>query len=146
MQATTTPLVRNIFEQFFSKQLAGKSSSAPKRRRCGVCEVCQLPDCGTCNHCKDMIKFGGSGRSKQACVQRRCPNMAIQVAEEDEVEEETLEPELKKGDKKPRWQKKTKTRVEWIGEAVKEGRKTFYNSALIHDVEVRLLPPGCSVN
>ena len=26
-----------------------------------------------------MIKFGGSGRSKQACNRRRCPNMAIQV-------------------------------------------------------------------
>jgi len=41
-QATTTPLVRNIFEQFFQNQIDGKATSAPKRRRCGVCEVCVL--------------------------------------------------------------------------------------------------------
>lgn len=51
----------------------------PKRQRCGICENCQQPDCGLCNACKDMIKFGGTGRSKQACIRRRCPNMAIQV-------------------------------------------------------------------
>lgn len=43
----------------------------PRRRRCGVCEACQLPDCGKCNHCQDMVKFGGTGRGKQACVKRR---------------------------------------------------------------------------
>nr|AKR53930.1 DNA (cytosine-5) methyltransferase 1 [Latrunculia apicalis] len=136
--ATTTPLVREIFEQFFTKQLAGKSNSSPKRRRCGVCEVCQLPDCGSCNHCKDMVKFGGSGRSKQACVQRRCPNLAVQEAEENE-EEEMLEPEplvTRKGDKKPRLKKKTKTCVEWVGEAEKEGKKTLYRSALVNGVGV----------
>ena len=75
--------MRNIFEQFFENQIDGKTNSAPKRRRCGVCEACQLPDCGKCSHCKDMVKFGGSGRSKQACVHRRCPNMAVQVADDD---------------------------------------------------------------
>lgn len=34
-------------------------------------QVCQSPDCGKCAACKDMIKFGGSGKSKQACKQRR---------------------------------------------------------------------------
>lgn len=34
-------------------------------------QVCQAPDCGKCSACKDMIKFGGSGRSKQACQKRR---------------------------------------------------------------------------
>ena len=56
---------------FFGNQIDNKITSAPRRRRCGVCEVCQQPDCGKCNACKDMIKFGGSGRSKQACVHRR---------------------------------------------------------------------------
>jgi len=44
---------------------------APRRRRCGVCEACQLPDCGTCVSCQDMVKFGGTGRNKQCCLQRR---------------------------------------------------------------------------
>lgn len=92
-QATTTPLVRNIFEQFFLHQIDGKASSAPKRHRCGVCEACQMPDCGECKHCKDMLKFGGSGRSKQACIKRRCPNMAVQSAEdgEEDIEEDMNE-------------------------------------------------------
>lgn len=34
-------------------------------------QVCQSPDCGKCTACKDMIKFGGSGKSKQACKHRR---------------------------------------------------------------------------
>jgi len=34
-------------------------------------QVCQQPDCGKCRACMDMIKFGGSGRSKQACLLRR---------------------------------------------------------------------------
>ena len=31
-----------------------------------------------------MVKFGGSGRAKQACKLRRCPNMAVQSVEEGE--------------------------------------------------------------
>ena len=34
-------------------------------------QICQQADCGKCAACKDMIKFGGSGRAKQACVNRR---------------------------------------------------------------------------
>lgn len=140
LQATTTPLVRNIFEQFFSKQLEGKSS-APKRRRCGVCEVCQLADCGTCNHCKDMIKFGGSGRSKQACVHRRCPNMAVQVAEEDDgLELGEQEAVVEKGGgggggKKARLEK-NKTKLEWVGEPRMEGKKKCFTSVLVNGCEV----------
>ena len=92
LQATTTPLVRNIFEHFFLHQIDGKASSAPKRRRCGVCEACQMADCGECKHCKDVVKFGGSGRSKQACIRRRCPNMAIQSADDGE---EDIEQDIK---------------------------------------------------
>ena len=47
-----------------------------RRRRCKVCENCMIPaNCGKCNHCKNMVKFGGTGKSKQACVQRKCINM-----------------------------------------------------------------------
>ena len=35
-----------------------------------------------------MLKFGGTGRSKQCCVQRRCPNMAIQEADDSDPEDE----------------------------------------------------------
>ena len=98
-------------------------------------QACQLPDCGKCGFCQDMIKFGGRGRSKQACVHRRygvcyvcstvhftvallivnfgnsvqvhqvhklthatpsrCPNMAVQVAEECEEDDAEDDPDLK---------------------------------------------------
>ena len=35
-----------------------------------------------------MVKFGGTDRSKQACVHRRCPNMAVQCAEENADDDE----------------------------------------------------------
>ncbi|NXP42586.1 DNMT1 methyltransferase, partial [Leiothrix lutea] len=79
-KATTTKLVYLIFDTFFSEQIEKDEreedkENATKRRRCGVCEVCQQPECGKCKACQNMVKFGGSGRSKQACLQRRCPNL-----------------------------------------------------------------------
>lgn len=73
-KATTTPVVRELFENFFLDQIAQDEKNldkGPKKRRCGVCEACQNPDCGQCAHCKDMIKFGGTGRGKQACKMRK---------------------------------------------------------------------------
>jgi F-box/leucine-rich repeat protein 10/11 len=48
--------------------------SGPQRRRtrCKRCNACKHPDCGECSFCKDMVKFGGSGRAKQTCVMRQC--------------------------------------------------------------------------
>lgn len=115
-KATTTKLVHQIFDTFFSDQIEqnDKESGGVKRQRCGVCEVscyyvkphcyntnslvsvsvfgnswnpyifvclqvCQSPDCGKCAACKDMIKFGGSGKSKQACKQRRWVSLSRTV-------------------------------------------------------------------
>lgn len=39
-----------------------------------MCDGCQMQDCGKCSHCRDMIKFGGPGRKKQACILRKCTN------------------------------------------------------------------------
>ena len=41
-----------------------------------------------------MVKFGGTGRSKQACVHRRCPNMAVQCAE-DNADDDECDADLK---------------------------------------------------
>lgn len=30
------------------------------------------PECGECNFCRDMKKFGGPGKLKQTCVLRQC--------------------------------------------------------------------------
>ncbi|KPP65751.1 hypothetical protein Z043_115808 [Scleropages formosus] len=50
------------------------SISALRRRRvrCKRCTACLRKECGNCNYCKDMRKFGGPGRLKQTCVLRQC--------------------------------------------------------------------------
>lgn len=38
--------------------------------RCGVCEQCLRPNCEKCLYCADMLKHGGPGLLKQACMLR----------------------------------------------------------------------------
>ncbi|XP_043275334.1 DNA (cytosine-5)-methyltransferase PliMCI-like isoform X4 [Venturia canescens] len=140
-KATTTQLVNNMFETFFTEQLAEdkvKESGGPRRRRCGVCEACQQSDCGACAACKDMTKFGGTGRSKQSCVQRRCPNMALQEADDSDVEDEeeyrALTQNIRENthDKIIKSLKCLKKQVEWQGsEIFDDGRRKFYFSATV---------------
>jgi len=145
-KATTTPLVRHIFDIFFENQIDGKETSAPRRKRCGVCEVCQQPDCGKCKSCRDMVKFGGPGRKKQCCVERRCPYMAVKEAEEDEdvteenAEIENMSPNKEKEKKNmathitAKSQKVIKTKVKWLGDPVKvSGKKKYYSSVLLNN-------------
>uniref|UniRef100_G3Q0P5 [histone H3]-dimethyl-L-lysine(36) demethylase n=1 Tax=Gasterosteus aculeatus aculeatus TaxID=481459 RepID=G3Q0P5_GASAC len=50
------------------------SISALRRRRvrCKRCAACCRKECGTCQFCHDMRKFGGTGRMKKGCLMRRC--------------------------------------------------------------------------
>ena len=71
----------------------GKISKA-RSKRCGMCDQCMRGDCVVCIHCKDMTKFGGSGKSKQACKERKCNSMAVK--EEEDSSSETDEPVVEK--------------------------------------------------
>ncbi|XP_033326072.2 DNA (cytosine-5)-methyltransferase PliMCI [Megalopta genalis] len=146
-KATTTKLVKNMFETFFSEQLATnneKDVSGPKRHRCGVCETCQQPDCGACTACKDMIKFGGSGKSKQACNKRRCPNMAIQEADDSDQEDDEVNDALMENTKITQKMilkefKHVEKEITWIGEQIiDDGRRTFYKSVMVVDEEIKI--------
>ncbi len=66
-KATTTPLIRLVFETFFKDQIAedGKKSGGTRKRRCGKCDGCLVADCKKCSHCLDMKKYGGKGTGKQ---------------------------------------------------------------------------------
>ncbi|XP_071444299.1 DNA (cytosine-5)-methyltransferase 1-like [Hetaerina americana] len=157
-KATTTPLVKEVFEIFFREQMdskaEGKESMAFKRRRCGICEACQQPDCGSCASCKDMVKFGGSGRSKQACLTRKCPNMAVQDADDSEPEDEDKYQVLAEKDcsgllaaekAKRSHRSENKKSVVWVGNHIfKTEMKTYYRKAILEGVsgEVEL---GCYV-
>lgn len=136
-KATTTKLVYQIFDTFFAEQIEKDDredkENAFKRRRCGVCEVCQQPECGKCKACKDMVKFGGSGRSKQACQERRCPNMAMKEADDDEEVDDNI-PEMPSPRKMHQGKKKkqNKNRISWSGDAVKvDGKKSYYEKVCI---------------
>nr|XP_020447420.1 lysine-specific demethylase 2A [Monopterus albus]XP_020447426.1 lysine-specific demethylase 2A [Monopterus albus]XP_020447431.1 lysine-specific demethylase 2A [Monopterus albus] len=43
-----------------------------RRVRCKRCAACRRKECGTCQYCHDMRKFGGPGRMKKSCVMRQC--------------------------------------------------------------------------
>lgn len=97
-----------------------------KKRLCGICEACQQSDCGDCNHCRDMLKFGGTGRSKQACKLRRCPNMAIQAAEDSDNDDENDDSETVIVDAvEIPCSKRIVNKVKWIGDiASEQGNRT----------------------
>ncbi|KAL1478241.1 hypothetical protein MTO96_016426 [Rhipicephalus appendiculatus] len=144
--ATTTPLVRDVFEVLFHGQIDDKASNTVRRKRCGVCEACQSADCGKCGACKDMVKFGGTGRQKQCCVERRCLNKVFQEAEEDDGDTEEMEDEL---DRKaaqaeaPSSTRKTARRggsdVRWADDepVAKLNKKSYYSRALVNGHELR---------
>lgn len=46
-----------------------------RKQRCGTCDACYKDDCAKCVNCKDMVKFGGTGKKKKCCVQRQCKNI-----------------------------------------------------------------------
>ncbi|XP_033204996.2 DNA methyltransferase 1a isoform X1 [Bombus vancouverensis nearcticus] len=143
-KATTTQLVNNMFENIFADQLTKHNDTitmGPKRQRCEVCEHCQQPDCGLCNACKDMIKFGGTGRGKQACIKRRCPNMAIQEADDSDPENEdqydTLRIEVEECRRKVF--KELKKDIVWIGDQIASNNlKTFYRSVIVGDEKIEI--------
>uniref|UniRef100_A0A3B5KYB0 [histone H3]-dimethyl-L-lysine(36) demethylase n=1 Tax=Xiphophorus couchianus TaxID=32473 RepID=A0A3B5KYB0_9TELE len=67
----------NMFLQPFSAAVRSTkhtSISALRRRRvrCKRCSACCRKECGDCQYCHDMRKFGGPGRMKKSCVMRQC--------------------------------------------------------------------------
>lgn len=74
-------------------------------------------------------------------MNRRCPNMSVLAAEEDEDTE--LETEVqdrdsgKKSGKKGTMEKKKKVQVEWRGSGEEQDSRTMYSSAMVDHCQVR---------
>ncbi|XP_050512373.1 DNA (cytosine-5)-methyltransferase PliMCI [Diabrotica virgifera virgifera] len=139
-KAVTTKLVHDVFEYFFPEQIDAKGlEKGPKKKRCGICESCQSPDCGECNHCRDMVKFGGSGKSKQACKRRRCMHMAIIDAEVSDNEDEKEDTHQVKSNKTKQLSTKIIHNVKWKDESKEKYKdKTCYSSAIVDDFIVQI--------
>ncbi|XP_041840221.1 lysine (K)-specific demethylase 2Aa isoform X2 [Melanotaenia boesemani] len=82
-------------------QKPASSMSVLRRRRvrCKRCEACIRPECGDCNFCRDMKKFGGPGKLKQTCVLRQCLSPGLPLSAVCEIckepnQEETGDPSL----------------------------------------------------
>ncbi|KAF2360331.1 S-adenosyl-L-methionine-dependent methyltransferase [Trinorchestia longiramus] len=145
-KATTTPLVRQCFDKFFADQMDSQKGDlaaeeekkiGPRRMRCGVCEACLRQDCGECSNCKNMIKFGGSGRAKQCCKERRCPNMML--AEPDDDNEEAAVKHLinlrdASSHAKVHRVKKATDKLSWVGEPVScTSKRKYYECARVNE-------------
>uniref|UniRef100_A0A6Q2XRZ1 Lysine (K)-specific demethylase 2Aa n=1 Tax=Esox lucius TaxID=8010 RepID=A0A6Q2XRZ1_ESOLU len=66
-------MLRGTAHSSTSTQPASSMSVLRRRRvRCKRCEACVRTECGDCNFCRDMKKFGGPGKLKQTCVLRQC--------------------------------------------------------------------------
>ncbi|KAK1791893.1 hypothetical protein P4O66_013878, partial [Electrophorus voltai] len=63
----TTPIIPRPI-----KPASSMSVLRRRRVRCKRCEACLRTECGDCNFCRDMKKFGGPGKLKQTCVLRQC--------------------------------------------------------------------------
>nr|XP_039272538.1 DNA (cytosine-5)-methyltransferase 1-like [Styela clava] len=142
-KATTTPLVAFMTESFFQGTVETKVS-APRRKRCGACERCLLPDCGNCNACKDMVKFGGKGIAKQSCVERKCQEMIYDVDKGSETEEEkdVIVEKLPKSPKS-KGLRKSKNLHKWVGDpyvpfGTETSNKIYYGTAKINEDEITL--------
>lgn len=69
-------------EDFFDVKSKKKEKQVEARRdghrsrACRECVSCLAEDCQSCAFCYDMKRYGGPGKLKQKCRQRRCINMS----------------------------------------------------------------------
>lgn len=64
----------SIDEDTAKNMVSGRFVKRIKIKRCGKCKGCRSRNCKQCIACKDMLKYGGQGMLKQACIHRRCAN------------------------------------------------------------------------
>ncbi|KAK3612011.1 hypothetical protein CHS0354_021686 [Potamilus streckersoni] len=69
------------------------SKSKKSTRRCGNCIACHRnEDCGRCDFCKDMRKYGGPNKIRQKCRLRQCVNYGLAGARIRLTEKDSLSP------------------------------------------------------
>ena len=54
-----------------------KQSVTIIKKKCGVCVNCVKDNCRNCVYCKDMKKYGGSGKLKQSCSAKKCSRLLV---------------------------------------------------------------------
>ena len=67
------------------EQKAKVTCKAKKQHRfnmCKKCAGCRETNCGECEYCEDMPRFGGRGLLKQKCVKRICVNPQLRTCDQ----------------------------------------------------------------
>ena len=89
VKAVTTPLVCQVFESTFEKQMSESQQSKVTGSKVCTCGACQRHNCGRCERCRSMVSFGGEKDDMSVtCIQRQClKSMDVTLdGEEEDVE------------------------------------------------------------
>lgn len=81
--ASDVDVVKRVITKEYRAKLRETDTAKAKKstRRCGECTACHIKqDCGRCDFCKDMRKFGGPNKIRQKCRLRQCQNFGINMA------------------------------------------------------------------
>eukprot|EP00095_Tigriopus_kingsejongensis_P009171 maker-scaffold145_size311916-snap-gene-0.17 protein:Tk09171 transcript:maker-scaffold145_size311916-snap-gene-0.17-mRNA-1 annotation:"dna (cytosine-5)-methyltransferase -like" len=128
IKATITPLVRHVFESVFKHQIVKEKKDVLQddeafNERCGTCSNCHKQDCGICNACQRMTKYGGGG-TRVECIRRICDNLEVAVVS---IVDENDPRSAKRG--------RSETMVEFIGAPIKEDEEMrYYLSARVNQI------------
>ncbi|XP_005105514.1 CXXC-type zinc finger protein 1 isoform X2 [Aplysia californica] len=77
-------------KEYRSKLREKMMAKSRTTRRCGECSACHRnEDCGRCDFCKDMRKFGGINKLRQKCRLRQCTNYGISTSDKGSVATDT---------------------------------------------------------
>ena len=90
-----------------------------------------------------MVKFGGSGKSKQCCINRKCPNMLVQEANDDDInaDDDNVDMGITNNVIKP---KQTRIRqhshkMAWLDEPLgTDSKGTYYEGIRINDEDIHI--------
>ena len=70
MKIQTTPLVSQLFDPIFNKQM---KTNRVGKNKLFTCSNCQKINCGNCDQCKEMTSFiGKKPDNKAVCLDRQC--------------------------------------------------------------------------
>ena len=118
IKAVTTPLVAELFESTFQKQM--RLNRAAKAKVC-TCKACQSNNCGRCERCKKMASFGGIlPDSSIICLESQCLIRQDQeiVLGDDEADDVG--------------RRRVKVKVQWEGPSKRtDDGKVVYENAVI---------------
>ena len=118
-------------------------------RRCGDCQAChRISDCGRCDYCKDMKKFGGPNRIRQKCRLRQCQSFGLTKSQYGKMEDmgpnfqEAFSDILSKLDSKRRLKYEEDNDYQPENVITKKKRKTTRHSDSEHRTSNRKNPKG----